>query len=232
MKEENRLAAIRRENLSKIENSHELQKDLAKKLSMSASQLGSLLAGYRNIGEKSARRIERALNMPENSLDSEYFTFVLGRAVLQLEPVSVYDQESKTNYDEIDVPVLIEAEEEGGIKLIREGEKMRFSRQFLLNEGVNPEAVRMVRMKDGSMMDQIAKDAMVYIDSEITEIEDGKIYAIEHLGELRIKQLYKHVGGGVRVKSRNAEYPDEIYDAEQARQIKIIGQAFRQSGNL
>jgi len=47
------------------------QTELAKRVGMSASQLGQYFCGYRNIGEKVARKIEKAAGKPQGWLDGE-----------------------------------------------------------------------------------------------------------------------------------------------------------------
>jgi phage repressor protein C with HTH and peptisase S24 domain len=67
----------------------------------------------------------------------------------------------------------------------------------------------------------------VGVDISQTNIIDGKMYAINHDGMLRVKTLYKLPGDGLRMRSFNIdEYPDERYEAEDMIHIKIIGKVF------
>ncbi len=62
-----------------------------------------------------------------------------------------------------------------------------------------------------------------------TQVIDGKMYAIKHDGQLRVKVLYRIPGGGVRLRSFNqSEHPDESYTAEEMaeKSIEIIGRVF------
>ena len=62
-----------------------------------------------------------------------------------------------------------------------------------------------------------------------TLVVDGKMYAMDHGGQIRVKALYRLPGGGIRVRSYNlAEHPDEKYsDAEiEQERIRIIGRVF------
>ena len=69
--------------------------------------------------------------------------------------------------------------------------------------------------------------ATVGVDTSATNVIDGKMYAVNHDGMLRIKVLYNLPGGGLRLRSYNTdEYPDERLDADQVKQVKVIGKVF------
>ena len=77
------------------------------------------------------------------------------------------------------------------------------------------------------MADILPDGATIGVDIGSTTIKDGKIYALDHDGMLRVKLVYRLPGGGIRLSSYNKdEYPDEIYTAEQATLIRIIGRMF------
>lgn len=76
------------------------------------------------------------------------------------------------------------------------------------------------------MMPILPDGTVVVIDQESIAIRDGKIYALDHNGQIRVKTLSRIPGGGLRLRSFNKEeYPDEEYSPEQLRadHIKIIG---------
>jgi phage repressor protein C with HTH and peptisase S24 domain len=65
------------------------------------------------------------------------------------------------------------------------------------------------------------------VDIGSTDIKDGKVYAIDHDGALRVKQLYKLPNGGLRLRSFNRdEWDDENLTPEQAQHVRIIGRMF------
>ena len=69
----------------------------------------------------------------------------------------------------------------------------------------------------------------VGVDQGSTSVVDGKMYAIDHDGQLRVKTLYRLPGGGVRMRSFNRdEHPDEEYTAQEMaeRNIHIKGRVF------
>lgn len=78
------------------------------------------------------------------------------------------------------------------------------------------------------MADKI-QDGLIGVDRGRTHVIDGEIYALEHDGMLRVKYLYRLPGGGLRLRSHNAaEYPDEIFSAEQIQEqnIHLLGWIF------
>jgi phage repressor protein C with HTH and peptisase S24 domain len=69
--------------------------------------------------------------------------------------------------------------------------------------------------------------ATLGIDTGRTEIKDGDIYAINHNGSLRVKLIYRMHGGGLRLRSFNAdEWPEENVGAEELATVNILGRVF------
>ncbi|MNJ74106.1 HTH-type transcriptional regulator PrtR [compost metagenome] len=69
----------------------------------------------------------------------------------------------------------------------------------------------------------------VGINTGQKSVVDGKMYALKHDGQLRVKVLYRLPGGGIRMRSlNNAEHPDESYTPDQMKEndIEIIGRVF------
>jgi phage repressor protein C with HTH and peptisase S24 domain len=82
----------------------------------------------------------------------------------------------------------------------------------------------------GNSMEPVLPDgSTVGIDCGDKTLVDGKIFAINHNGDLFIKKLYKLPGGGLRIFSFNeTEYPPREYTKELAieQRITIIGRVF------
>ena len=67
----------------------------------------------------------------------------------------------------------------------------------------------------------------VGINTDAKTIVDGKVYALDHDGMLRIKRLYNLPSGGLRIVSYNRdEYPDEILQSYDTKKVRIIGRVF------
>jgi phage repressor protein C with HTH and peptisase S24 domain len=105
--------------------------------------------------------------------------------------------------------------------------KLRFSKITLKKAGVDINNALCVKTNGTSMEPMLPDGSVVGVDTSRTNIIDGKVYAIRHNDELRIKQLYKAPGGGIRLRSYNqSEFPDEHYSAEDAASISVIGYVF------
>ncbi|MBK5414798.1 S24 family peptidase [Pseudomonas sp. TH31] len=108
-------------------------------------------------------------------------------------------------------------------------QSIRLPRSHLDTLEINPSDAICTRMIGNSMGEKIEDGSTLAIDRGLTQIIDGEIYAIEHDGMLRIKYLHRMPGNALRLRSHNkAEYPDEIFRAEQIEEqnIRVIGWVF------
>ncbi len=154
-----------------------------------------------------------------------------------LEPVSVWDDSTPLDDDEVSVPFLKEVELSAGSgrTAVQQSstKRLRFGKYTLKNQGVDPEAARCVCVSGNSMEPVLRNGSTVAIDTSNTRVVDGDMYAISHGGQLRVKQLYRLPGGGLRVRSFNRdEHPDEEYSNAQIRdqEIEILGRVFWSGG--
>lgn len=142
-----------------------------------------------------------------------------------------WDSDSPLGDDEVEIPFYMEVElaAGAGIAEAREyfGPKLRFAKSTLKRQGVNASHAACVKVAGNSMEPVLPHGSTVGVDTSHTEITDGKMYAINHDGMLRVKMLYKLPGGGLRLRSYNTEeWPDEHLDTEKLKHIKIIGKVF------
>ncbi|EFA29286.1 prophage LambdaSo, transcriptional regulator, Cro/CI family [Haemophilus influenzae HK1212] len=102
--------------------------------------------------------------------------------------------------------------------------KLRFSKATLRKQGVQYENAVCV-IADGNSMEPVIPDGTtVGIDLGNKTIRDGKIYAINHGGLLRIKLLYNMPNEQVKIRSYNTEeHPDEIAELQD---ISVLGKVF------
>lgn len=144
---------------------------------------------------------------------------------------SLWDNATPLGEDEVAVPFFREVELSAGSGrhevLENHGLNLRFAKSTLRKQGVPPGAARCVTISGNSMEPVLPDGATVGVDTSKTKIEDGKMFAIDHDGYLRVKVLYKMPGGGIRLRSFNFdEWPDESYLADQATNIRILGKVF------
>ncbi|SPZ08871.1 Cro/CI family transcriptional regulator [Pseudomonas aeruginosa] len=242
---------IRRQRLKRI--IAETYSGNAAKLAMEAELSPSYLSRIftsnpthrRNIGEKLARSIEQKLGLNEGALDVPVYDSVLERTpegfrVVPANPpaaqsnaeyvgmISVWDDDTPVEEDEVEVPFLREVELAAGTgkTYIEETSrwKLRFGKYTLRRKGVQPENAVCVVVRGNSMEPILPDGSTVGVDRGATNIVDGKVYALKDDGMLRVKTLYRLPGGMVRLRSYNRdEYSDEDRELES---IEIIGRVF------
>tara|TARA_R110002153_G_scaffold195922_10_gene349264 strand:+ start:1162 stop:1887 length:726 start_codon:yes stop_codon:yes gene_type:complete len=145
--------------------------------------------------------------------------------------IEPWDSNTPLNEDDVEVPFYMEVELSAGsgleVQLETAGPKLRFSRSTLKRQGVDVANAACVRVSGNSMEPVIPDGAAVGIDTCRTNVKDGDMYAIDWSGALFVKILTRRPGGGLRIKSFNhEEYPEEILDAEEAKNIRVIGRVF------
>jgi phage repressor protein C with HTH and peptisase S24 domain len=145
--------------------------------------------------------------------------------------IETWDSKTELREDEVEVPFFMDvqlAAGDGAAQVLENhGPKLRFAKSTLKRKGVDPAHAACVKVTGSSMEPVLPDGSTVGIDTAQKTVIDGKMYAIDHDGMLRIKSLYKVPGGGIRLKSYNSvEYPDETYQAADAKNIRIIGRVF------
>lgn len=131
--------------------------------------------------------------------------------------------------DEYDlIPFYKDVEFEGGPGRVefedRNGYKLAFAKSTLYKWGVKPNEIMMLSITGDSMEPVIPPGSTVGINKAEQRIIDGKIYAINHDGLLRIKRLYRLPGNKVKLVSYNTiDHPDEEDSLEK---VTIIGRVF------
>lgn len=145
--------------------------------------------------------------------------------------VDAWDSKTPLDEDDVEVPFYMDVELAAGsgsdIAQENNGYKLRFSKSTLRRCGVDAKSAACVKVSGNSMEPRLYDGDVVGVDTTKKNIIDGKIYAINHDGMLRVKRLYRLPGNGIRVNSLNsAEFPDETYDAQQAQDIHVIGKVF------
>lgn len=148
-----------------------------------------------------------------------------------LEGISLWEEESEDEEDDVYLPFFKEAQLAAGdgrvVELDCEGKKLKFSLRSLKKLGVKPEEAACMSVWGNSMEPVLPDGATVAINTGNTEIKDGKIYALDHEGMARVKIMYRLPGGGIRLRSFNTdEFPDEIYIGEDSNKIRVVGAVF------
>jgi phage repressor protein C with HTH and peptisase S24 domain len=144
--------------------------------------------------------------------------------------IDSWDAETPLDDDEVELPYFREVELSAGNGryhvVENHGNKLRFLKKNLKAAGVDVHAAYCVQVSGDSMSPVMPDKATVGIDTAKTKIADGGVYAIDHAGMLRIKILSRLPNGGLRLKSYNSEYHDELIKPEDAGDIRILGKVF------
>lgn len=155
------------------------------------------------------------------------------RAEAKLEGgLDAWDSGTPLHREDVALPLYKEVELSAGpgsqAAIESSDRKLRFARSSLRAAGVELENAACALVTGNSMEPRISDGATIGIDRGRTQIRDGRIYAIDHDGMLRVKYLYRQPGGALRLHSENqGEYPDEVYSAEEAAErIRVLGWVF------
>jgi len=93
--------------------------------------------------------------------------------------------------------------------------------------GVTPSRVRGIRSSGDSMLPTIADDKIVLINTAISDLKDGRIYALSVPDGLRLKRIQRQFDGAVLLISDNKElYEPDRVPPHEAASIRVIGHAF------
>lgn len=211
--------------------------DVAEKTGVSKAAVTFWLNGTSGVKGKNLLALAKALQCSPEWLSSgteAHGALLPERSnASMLGPISVWDDDTPLDDDEVYVPFLKEVELSAGSgrMVIEESSsrKIRFGKQTLRNQGVQFNQAVCVTVHGNSMEPVLPDGSTVGVDRSSTVVKDGKMYAIDHGGELRVKTLYRIPGGGLRFRSFNQdEHPDEEYTADQLAQggISVLGKVF------
>lgn len=148
--------------------------------------------------------------------------------------MQVWDSSTPLGDDEVAIPFLSDVKLSAGNGFVTDAEhdkgyRLRFAKSTLRRYNVSPENAKCVAVHGDSMEPVLPDGSTVGIDCGNKKLTDGKIFAINHNGELFIKKLYSLPGGGLRIFSFNEmEYPPREYTEQQIQEqkITIVGRVF------
>ncbi|WP_256346074.1 LexA family transcriptional regulator [Pseudomonas tolaasii] len=154
---------------------------------------------------------------------------------LDMARMSLWDEKTPLEDDEVEVPFLREVELAAGAGRFAIEESsdsnLRFSKKNLRENGVQFDQARCVTVRGNSMLPVLRDGATVGVNigrKSLGDLVDGELYAINHNGQLRIKQVYR-LPTGISLRSFNREdHPDEEYSFQQMQdqEISILGHVF------
>lgn len=199
--------------------------DIGDALNLPVEGLMSLMLARMNGDGVSRGKLLRSLHEPKAPA-IEANAEIIGR-------MDIWDDETPLDDDEIDVPFLKEVELAAGSGRtaveVSSKRKLRFGKRTLRSQGVQFDNAVCLTVHGDSMSPVLPDGSTVGVDTGSSMVRDGRTYAINQGGQLRVKTLHRLPNGGVRMRSFNREeYPDEEYSLEDMaeRDIKVIGRVF------
>lgn len=208
------------------------QSQLASIIGVSQPAIQKLVSGATRSTRKTVQ-IANALNV-----DPYWLTAGVGEMIKKntdsngkvIGAIGGWDNKTPLNEDEIEVPFYknVRLSNVGFSDDIEDynNHKLRLSRSTMKRHGIDENSTVCLTV-DGDSMEPVFRDgATVAIDQTDTHVRDGKIYAINHDGLLRIKMLEKLPAGQIKIKSYNIGYDDEIVSHDD---ISVLGRVWWQS---
>lgn len=186
-------------------------------------------------------KLAKALNFDASEVSSRLVSTVAKVQQDRIQPsiklgtIETWDDETPLDDDEVYVPFLHEVELAAGSGRFAIEEnansRLRFNKKDLRHNGVQFSNAKCVKVGGNSMVPVLRDGATVGVNvgkNSLSDIVDGEMYAINHNGQLRVKQVYR-IPTGLRLRSFNRdEHPDEDYTFQQIQeqQISILGHVF------
>lgn len=221
---------------SALKQSGMSQHQLAEKVKISQPAIQKLLSGKSNTSRKIVE-IANALNV-----DLLWLTKGVGKAKLtknsanatMIGAIDEWDSKTPLDEDEVEVPFYKDVRLSAGNGFADDiedynGYKLRLSRSTMRKYGIDKDCAVCLTVYGDSMEPVFRDGSTVGINQADTNIRDGKIYAINHDGLLRIKILERLPGNQVKIRSYNSDYDDETVSLDD---ITILGRVWWQSSIL
>lgn len=207
------------------------QTQLADFLGVSAQTVQQWESGKTMPRHKRVNALARHLRVREQWLMFGQGPMLEGGDELTFHDTEIVEESGPLRPDEVDLPCFREVEfsaGDGRSQVIENhGHSMRFSLARLARARVKPENGACATASGSSMEPTIVDGSPIAIDKGCRHVIDGKIYALDHGGMLRVKRLYKLPLGRVRLVSDNAdEYPEEVCSLMGEDAPRIIGRVF------
>ncbi|HEF4770882.1 XRE family transcriptional regulator [Burkholderia multivorans] len=244
------ITQIRQINLQAVlESTNIRQTELAQRMGISnPSIVNQHVRGTKNIGDKFARRYERALGLPEFSLDRADVSPVHDSAQQQLtskppqvnvRPVLAWDSEDELSDEYALVPRLDIKASAGNGKILwhvdEKGQRQAFRRAWLQRLGIDPNHAATIVAEGMSMAPRIEDGDSLVVNYKEHHITSGKVYVLSFAHELFIKRLFRKPTGGVRIVSDNPDktrYPDWDVEPDDIDNLVVIARVVGVSGAI
>lgn len=193
----------------------------------------------KGMGDDIARRIEKALGEPVGWMDTPHDNAgarPARRAEDKLSQVTARHPDDGAQDGVVYVPES-RIEFSGGhgrtaeFGIIEDQEPASYRSSWFQKYGINPDHVRRFRVSGRSMEPMLYARDTILVNTDETNIVDGRLYAIRYGDDLRVKFLSRRLDGTLILRSVNPDYKDEEVPAELANEhISVIGRVRDKSG--
>ncbi|MBR7002090.1 MAG: LexA family transcriptional regulator [Neisseriaceae bacterium] len=234
------------------------QSAFARAIGKTPTHIYQWLNGIRNIGDGTARQIEKALGLPNDYLfnPSEKIELIKKPKIkLQQEPQILCDMfgvpdECVKNHIPPQSPIAVTEEYDyththlmiaryevnlsagnGTAQWIEQKNKdpLIFRQSWFDKHHFSPNDLRAMTVKGDSMTPVLENGDTVIIDISDTEIIDGEIYAVAFKEKLYIKEL-RHTENGISMISKNSDYEVMHINEKDAHRFFVLGRKVWRGG--
>lgn len=215
-------SATRMANLKRLieDRFHGSPAEFSRASGVSLSQLGQWESGYRNLGEKAARRIEQALHLAEGFLDGP--AGAAGELVYSTEA-----PDPICRIPQLDVRasmgsgIVVPAHDEV-VCSVQVGEQPL--RRLLGNAQVSSLAnLRLITAYGDSMSPTFSDGDVLLVDTGVAGAQIDAVYVMAYRDELFIKRLQRLPGGVLRMLSDNRVYDPVDIANGQREEFRVLG---------
>jgi phage repressor protein C with HTH and peptisase S24 domain len=204
-----------------MENRSVTRTKLAQQMGVSRTYVTLLFDPERFFGDKAARKVERALGMPERYLEKD------GQENDSM-AIEAWDKPEDLADGVYAMVPRVEIRLSAGSGLMNRQETglppLAFRREWLSKKNVTARSNLFVCEVSGDSMSPGLQDGdIVLIDTGQNTLTDGEVYAIRYGDEVRIKRLFRRIDGSIRVISDNSAFPEEVITPADRDHFSILG---------
>jgi phage repressor protein C with HTH and peptisase S24 domain len=237
---------IRRRNLLSLLDEHASQAAIARVLEVEPAYVSALLTGPpkgRDIGDKTARKIEARFEKPEGWMDQPNYTVnslpkksSLRYSAREGAPARSASLEAVAILDDlrpVDVITVsrLEIRASMGAGELRPGHDavagtMQLSAEWIrrhLPDVTSPKNLRIITGYGDSMEPTFRDGDILIVDTGVREVRIDTIYVFALDDELYVKTLQRVPGVGLRVISDNKKYETYLLEEETWRTLDVLG---------
>ncbi|MDM0053832.1 LexA family transcriptional regulator [Variovorax sp. J22R115] len=116
------------------------------------------------------------------------------------------------------------------IKLVKH-DVLTFTTGWMRYDESRPAALAWAQASDDSMETVLYPGDYFVVDTEQTEVVDGRTYVIFYEGQERVRRLFRLPGGRLRIEANNSQlFPTLELSAADVKGVSIIGRVVHRSG--